>query len=37
VINQSARNQVVADHDIGGSMNHGVPEKKPVLKMSRNK
>lgn len=37
VINQSARNQVVADHDVAGSLHHGIPAKKPVLKMPRNK
>lgn len=37
VINQSARNQVVADHDVAGSLQHGIPAKKPVLKMPRNK
>lgn len=37
VINQSARNQVIADRDIAGSLHHGIPEKKPVLKMPRNK
>lgn len=37
VINQSARNQVIADRDVAGSLQHGIPEKKPVLKMPRNK
>ncbi len=37
VINQSARNQVVADHDVAGSLQHGIPAKKAVLKMPRNK
>lgn len=37
VINQSARNSVIAENDAANAMNTGIPDKKPVLKLHRNK
>lgn len=37
VINQSARNNVIAENDVAKAMNTGIPDKKPVLKLHRHK